>query len=138
MSHQVSDGQNRFASPKLNPEVSSRTRRCIMRRLWLLAVLLVPLSFALGADEPSKGDAKKVGNVYVGAIGQEDGWKFLPEGFERVVRDQGKELYREFHSKVLTGPNATKKQLLEGVAWMCENAKEGDLVMLFIACHGSC
>src|SRR5262249_35431977 len=53
-------------------------------------------------------------------------------------RDQSKGLYCGFQSKVLTGPNATRKQLLEGVAWMCDNAKEGDLVMLFIACHGSC
>ncbi|HMF19282.1 MAG TPA: hypothetical protein VKE98_18895 [Gemmataceae bacterium] len=105
-----------------------------MRRLRLLIVLFIPFGLTLrAADSPNK-----LGNVYVVAIGQENGWKFLPEGFERVVREQTKGLYNGFHSKVLTGEHATRKELLEGVSWMCENAKAGDLVMLFIACHGSC
>jgi hypothetical protein len=112
-----------------------------MRRLWLLVLWCAPLSFtARASDVPARGDASagKLGNVYVVAIGQEDGWKFLPEGFERVVRDQGKGLYRAFHSRVLTGNKATRKELFAGLAWVGEKAKEGDLVMLFIACHGSC
>jgi hypothetical protein len=81
---------------------------------------------------------KKAGDLYVVAIGQEAGWKFLPEGFEKVVREQGKSLYHEIHSRVLTGPKATRKELLDGVDWMCQCAKAEDLVMLFIACHGTC
>ena len=79
-----------------------------------------------------------VGNLYFVAIGQQDDWKFLPEGFARVIRDQGKSLYREIHGRVLVGPTATKKELLESVDWMCANAKSEDLVMIFIACHGTC
>lgn len=39
---------------------------------------------------------------------------------------------------MLVGPKATKKELMDGLDWMCENAKADDLVMLFIACHGNC
>jgi hypothetical protein len=105
-----------------------------MRRLGMLFVLLVPFGLAARGSD----DADQMGDVYVVAIGQEEGWKFLPEGFERVVRQQSKGLYRGFHSKVLTGKQATRKELLEGVAWMCNSARADDLVMLFIACHGTC
>jgi hypothetical protein len=110
-----------------------------MRRSWPLIVLFLVWGGTLrAADVPPKLDARKLGNLYVVAIGQEDGWKFLPEGFERVVRDQSKDLYREFHSKVLTGAKATRKELLDAIASMCKKAKADDLVMVFIACHGSC
>jgi hypothetical protein len=39
---------------------------------------------------------------------------------------------------VLVGPKATKKELLEALDWMCSSARPSDLVMLFIACHGTC
>jgi hypothetical protein len=81
---------------------------------------------------------KATGNLYFVAIGQQNNWKFLPEGFERVVRDQGQHLYREIHGRVLLGPKATKQALLDGLDWMVENARADDLVMLFIACHGTC
>jgi hypothetical protein len=107
-----------------------------MRRLSILVLLLAPLALSLGGTEvPPK---KPMGDLYFVAIGQQDDWKFLPEGFERVVRDQGKGLYREIHGRVLVGPKATKNELMDGLDWMCENAKENDLVMLFIACHGNC
>src|SRR5262249_13346763 len=57
---------------------------------------------------------------------------------ERAMRDQGKAFYREMHSRLLTGKKATRKELMDGLAWMCKNAKADDLVMLFIACHGTC
>jgi hypothetical protein len=78
------------------------------------------------------------GNLYFVAVGQQGNWQFLPDGFARVVRDQGKLLYRKIEGRVLVGPSATKQQLLDGLDWMCASAQEGDLVMLFIACHGSC
>jgi len=120
-----------------------------MRRLRSLILLLVSLVLLPSAGDTSaeqgvrqpqaKGDSPaKKGDLYFVAIGQQDNWKFLPEGFARVVRDQGKTLYREIHGRVLIGPKATRKELLESVDWMCENAKEGDLVMVFIACHGTC
>ena len=81
---------------------------------------------------------KPTGDLYFVAIGQQDNWKFLPEGFARVVRDQSKSLYGAIHGRVLVGPTATKKELLESVDWMCANARTEDLVMVFIACHGTC
>src|SRR5260370_3951289 len=106
-----------------------------MNRCRMSAVVVFAFTLWLpGAYDP----AKKVGDLYVVGIGQENGWKFLPEGFERVVRDQGKTIYGNIHSRVLTGPKATRKELLAGVDWMCRNAKADDLVMVFIACHGSC
>jgi hypothetical protein len=104
-----------------------------MRHFYLLSVLCLAFPLVSAADDPDK-----VGNLYLVGIGQENGWRFLPEGFERVVRDQGKAFYREMHSRLLTGPKATRKELLDGIEWMCRNAKKNDLVMLFIACHGSC
>ena len=123
-----------------------------MRRLWMLILLLAPLTLTLGGtgDVPAQHESRRqeakpasplkkpMGDLYFVAIGQQDDWKFLPEGFERVVRDQGKGLYREIHGRVLVGPKATKKELMDGLGWMCENAKEDDLVMVFIACHGTC
>jgi hypothetical protein len=101
--------------------------------LALIVFLAFPLSLIAGGEP-----AKKRGHLYFVAIGQQDNWKFLPEGFERVVRDQGKSLYHEIHGRVLIGSKATKKDLMDGLDWMCENAKADDLVMLFIACHGNC
>jgi hypothetical protein len=122
-----------------------------MRRLWMLVLLFSPFALTWEAREvpakqdprpqQAKGDVppkKVVGDLYFVAIGQQDNWKFLPEGFARVVRDQGKTLHRNIHGRVLVGPKATKKELLEGVDWMCASAKADDLVMLFIACHGNC
>jgi hypothetical protein len=122
-----------------------------MRRWSLLVLLLTsaPLALAAGAGAArqeagppqAKGDTpapKPAGDLYFVAIGQQDDWKFLPEGFARVVRDQGKTLYREIHGRVLVGPQATKKELLDVVDWMCANARANDLVMVFIACHGTC
>jgi hypothetical protein len=99
-----------------------------------VAILVFFCCQSLNAAPPSA----RTGNLYVVAIGQEPGWKFLPEGFERAVREQGKGMYREIHSRVLTGPKATRKELLDGVGWMCSSAKADDLVMVFIACHGTC
>jgi hypothetical protein len=107
-----------------------------MRRLWALAATLAWVSLTLSAQAaPPK---KAAGDLYFVAIGQQDDWKFLPEGFAMVVRDQGQGLYREIHGRVLVGPRATKKELLEGIDWMCNSATANDLVMVFIACHGNC
>jgi hypothetical protein len=108
-----------------------------MRRSLLLVLLLVgPASPALRAQQPPADTTR--GNLYFVAIGQQSNWKFLPDGFATVMRDQGKSLYRAIHGRVLVGPTATKQELLDGIDWMCASAKENDLVMLFIACHGSC
>jgi hypothetical protein len=106
-----------------------------MRRFGLLLIVLVisPLTLQSAGDP-----VKKRGNLYMVAIGQEKGWVFLPEGFDRVMRDQGKYLYGDIQSRVLTGKNATRKELLDGLDWMCQNAKADDVVMVFIACHGTC
>jgi hypothetical protein len=120
-----------------------------MRRLVLLIWLLAPItpiilpksletSGAFAGEAKGSLPAKKMGDLYFVAIGQQNNWKFLPEGFARVVRDQGKTLYREIHGRVLVGPKATKKELLDSVDWMCNSAGPDDLVMLFIACHGIC
>jgi hypothetical protein len=106
-----------------------------MRPLYLGLVVWWTFPLHLRAAEAPAG---KAGNLYFVAIGQQDDWKFLPEGFARVVRDQGKPLYRSIEGRVLVGPRATKKELMEGLDWMCGKAKAEDLVMLFIACHGQC
>jgi hypothetical protein len=122
-----------------------------MRRWWTLALLIAPLALTLWTGHlPAKQEVrqpyaqsdvspkKAVGDLYFVAIGQQDDWRFLPEGFARVVRDQGKDLYRAIHGRVRVGRTATKKQLMDDLDWMCENATADDLVMLFIACHGTC
>jgi hypothetical protein len=122
-----------------------------MRRVWsfrfLLAALILPLTAAAVAaaprlrpppPQPVPPPPKGAGDLYFVAIGQQDDWKFLPEGFARVIRDQGKGLYRDIHGRVLVGPRATKKELLDAVDWMCSKATGNDLVMVFIACHGTC
>jgi len=121
-----------------------------VRRWWVLALLLAPLGIAVGAANlPAqdqiqikivKGEAGlKKGNLYFLALGQQDDWPHLPGGFDRAMRSQGKEIFREIHGKVLLGPKElNKKSFWEGIDWMCENAKADDVVMLFIGCHGSC
>jgi hypothetical protein len=119
-----------------------------MRRSWWFVLLLVPVTLPLKAgtapvnqEQQARGALPTkpgAGNLYFVAVGQQANWKFLPEGFARVIRDQGKTLHREIHGRVLVGPRATKKELMDGIDWMCENARADDLVMLFIACHGTC
>jgi hypothetical protein len=66
-----------------------------MRRLFIL-VLLAPIILPLHgtADVPvqnAKPEApakKPTGNLYFVAIGQQQNWKFLPDGFDRVMKDQ--------------------------------------------------
>jgi hypothetical protein len=100
-------------------------------------ILLLP--FALLAFGRGLGDeAAPAGDLYFVAIGQQSDWRFLPEGFATVMREQGKPLYREIHGRVLVGRSATKRELLDSIDWMCASAKNDDLVMLFIACHGTC
>src|SRR5450432_1402987 len=102
----TSGGFHRFGS-KLY-----QSRRCGMRRFCFLLVVLLGFPLPLrAADDPDK----KVGDLYVVGIGQEDGWNFLPEGFEKIFRDQGKAFYRDMHSRVLLGDKATRKELLAGV-----------------------
>jgi hypothetical protein len=115
--------------------VAAQIRRFDMRHFWLVLVVL----FASGVSRTAAGEpSKKLGDLYVVGIGQEDGWQFLPEGFERVMREQGKAFYRDMHSRTLTGKKATRKELMASLDWVCENAKADDLVFLFIACHGIC
>jgi hypothetical protein len=110
-----------------------------MRRLCLLVVVCVaPLLLTTGTYAQKAGAPKKSGDLYMVAIGQENGWKCLPEGFEKVMREQGRGIYHDIHSRVLIGSKATRQELLAGVDWMCQNAKANDLVMVFIACHGMC
>jgi hypothetical protein len=106
-----------------------------MRRVCMLfgVMIIPPLLQHAGGDS-----VKKKSNLYIVAIGQEDGWEFLPVGFDRVMRDQGKAVYGDIQSRMLTGKKATRKELLDGIDWMGENAKADDLVMVFIACHGTC
>jgi hypothetical protein len=104
-----------------------------MRYTSMLILLFCPLPLLAGEKAPLKK-----GNLYFVAIGQQDDWKFLPGGFARAMRDQGKELYREIHGTVLVGPKATKKDLLDSIDLMCEKATADDLVIIFIACHGNC
>jgi hypothetical protein len=105
-----------------------------MARLSLVLAFLFATPLSLQATGP----AKKAGDLYLVGIGQEEGWKFLPEGIERVLRDQGKDVYRKVHTRVLTGAKATRKELLAGLHWMAENARAEDLAVVFIACHGRC
>ncbi len=122
-----------------------------MRRWWALALLLAPSALPLPPGAPPVKPAPRgpqargalpakqgTGDLYFVAIAQQADWDYLAEGFERVVRDQGKALHRAIHGRVLVGPQATRKELLDGVGWMRAHAREGDLVMLFIACHGTC
>jgi hypothetical protein len=104
--------------------------------LLVLSALFLPPAAVRAAEKQPARDGK--GDLYVVAIGQEDGWRFLPQGFERAFREQGKPFYREMHSRVLVGPKATRKQLLADLEWAAGEAKPGDQVMLFIACHGTC
>lgn len=121
-----------------------------MRPLWMLVLLLTPLALAAGGTgdvpaqqgPPRKQEAKKdaplkkpTGDLYFVAIGQQDDWKFLPDGFERAMH-QAKGLYCEVHGRVLIGPKATKKELMDGLDWIVENARADDLVMVFIVATG--
>ena len=121
-----------------------------MRRLWMLALLFTPLPLISGlgtGDVPAsqiklivqpKQDQAKKGNLYYLALGQEPSWYVLPAGFERAMKYAGKEMYREIHGKILFNKECTKPKIMEAIDWMVENAKEGDLVMFFIGCHGNC
>jgi hypothetical protein len=106
-----------------------------MCRLGLALAVLVMLA---PAAHPGGRPITKRGNLFMVAIGQEDGWEFLPEGFDRVMRDRGKAVYADIQSRVLTGKKATRKELLDALDWARDNAGADDLVMVFIACHGTC
>jgi hypothetical protein len=77
-----------------------------MHRLLMLVLLLAPVAPTVrGEDVPAEQELRQlqardvpakeaIGDLYFVAIGQQSDWKFLPEGFATVVRDQGKTLYR--------------------------------------------
>src|ERR1700678_399403 len=87
-------------------------RRCSMHRLWILVLWGSPLAFMVGGPgnvpanqvvvpaQQGKEASARQGDLYFVAIGQQDDWKFLPEGFEKAMRDQGKGLYRNIHGTV--------------------------------------
>jgi len=116
----------------------------------MLALLFTPLPLISGLSAGNlpasqikivvlpKQDQVKKGNLYYLALGQQGDWFSLPDGFDRAMKSAGKEMYNEIHGKVLFNKECTKPKILAHVDWMVENAKEGDLVMLFIGCHGNC
>jgi thiol-disulfide isomerase/thioredoxin len=82
--------------------------------------------------------AKKQRDLYLLGIGQQDDWDFLPLGFESAFREQGKAFYGHMHSRILLGREATRKEFMDGLAWLRRHATADDLVLIFIACHGNC
>lgn len=45
-------------------------------------------------------------------------------------------LYRQVHSRVLSGTAATRPAVLDALQWLADAARPGDVVILFFACHG--
>ncbi len=56
--------------------------------------------------------------------------------FNALMRTQEGRFYREVVSRVLTDGQATRAQVLQGLAWLREVARSEDTVMLFMAGHG--
>jgi hypothetical protein len=126
-----------------SPASAYRIARRIMTRRLLHVLFLAAVAFTtarpdVGTRAQDTSSKSPAGHLYFVAIGQQSNWQFLPEGFARVVRDQGKDLYKEIHGRVLVGPTATKQELLDALDDTCARAQANDLVMVFIACHGNC
>jgi len=123
-----------------------------MRRLWLFA-LLAPLTLALRTDgaaqEPVQAQLKIVtppapaaaqanGDLYFISLSQEDAMDFLAHGFERAIMDNAKPMFKEIHGQVIKGRDCNKPRILEALDELDGKVKANDVVMLFIACHGTC
>jgi hypothetical protein len=67
-----------------------------------------------------------------------DQYNFMPLGFEKAFREQGGDFYRHMHVRQILGQFATHAELMDGLAWLRRHAKPNDLVLMFVACHGSC
>jgi len=83
-------------------------------------------------------NATPQGNLYFVCISEEDGMDFLVHGFERAVTENGKGIFREIQGEKLKGKKATKAELLKALDALDGKAKADDVVMVFIACHGTC
>jgi len=119
-----------------------------MRRLWLFA-LLAPLTLALRTDggmAPQDIQLKIVapagapanGDLYFISLSQEDAMDFLAHGFERAIMDNAPKMFREIHGQVIKGRDCVKPKILEALDDLDGKVKANDVVMLFIACHGTC
>src|SRR5262249_23978566 len=125
--------------------VKSMFRRCNMRRLCLL-VLLVALPLPVrAADAPAKGE----GDLYVFGVALDqtpnkaagetiDAYNWCPEEIEKIFREQSKALHHNIHSRLVLGEKATHTGVMDGLAWLAKNTTDKDLVVMYVGCHGSC
>lgn len=55
---------------------------------------------------------------------------------EAVAAQKNGKLYENVELKTMVDADASKEAVLEGLQWLVDNAKPGDTVMFFAACHG--
>jgi uncharacterized caspase-like protein len=101
----------------------------------------VSVTYTAGGDA---GPAQ--GNLYVLAVGI-NAYKgrnrldcAVPDAksiSEALAKQQGKGLYRKVQTKLLTDQQASRKDILAGLAWLKQNMKGNDLAVFFYAGHGA-
>jgi hypothetical protein len=82
--------------------------------LYILSVGVEPRLTAKGKRDPYAGDA----------------W------FVRQALAQAEPLYATTHTRVLAGARATRKEVLEALAWLGKSVGERDVAVLFFSTHG--
>ena len=93
-----------------------------------------------------KPDTVGAGNLYVLAVGINDYPGKLqlqcavPDArlIAQTFRDEAKGLFNKVNVKLLTDKDATRSGILQGLRWLRDNAKPGDLAVAFYAGHGDC
>lgn len=109
--------------------------RLLLRALILCASIRVTVALA-AAPQP----ASDLYILSVGVDGHFPASAYDVNGHDALYVRQAlvsaEPLYRQIHSRVLSGTAATRPAVLDALQWLADTARPADLVILFFACHG--
>jgi hypothetical protein len=115
------------------------------RRMPIASVTLAALVLAcLGVFAEDAGDRRQGGRLNILAVGVEPALsrqkKPDPYGrdaeFVRKALVSAESLYESVHSRLLTGPRATRAAVQDGLAWLAREADASAVSVLFFSVHG--
>jgi hypothetical protein len=117
--------------------------------LLICMLLLIPVSnvFPLSAHNTSKNQTMPAndGTEYWALLVGVNEFRFVPSAYlpgnDRIVKELKNTLlvsgqWQEDHIRILTGKDATKRNIIKGLKWLAEKGDEDDICFFYLSTHG--
>jgi len=69
--------------------------------------------------------------------GKKDDYGHDAKVMQKVLKEKCAPLFKEIHSKLLTGENANKENIIKGLTWLKNNVGTNDVAFVLISAHGA-